>query len=532
MFIRGICSSSKYAFNSSYFFDINEKYYLYIKKYYGYMDVYKYNKELDIFSNVTEFYKFSHSYDNENEYKLINNELIILYGFQLYTFTINYNSLFDFYIQKVEDFEDNNINSEQFLFNNLVKLLNANKTYNLNFTADHLVKLDNKFLNAEITFIDKDDKKYYLNEKHRVIEHLKGDEIKVISNKNALIYFYKKISNYSEEGTIIFDRDKKGKNMKFKIENIKNQNINISLVRDFGFNGYYPLISLKYWDRVITKNNNTTTIYIENYYDKSDYEVYEKEGEKYIIYIFDSFDENNYPIFNYRNYEINEIEYFDNLLTQGNKYNFQVIKANSNGSIILNSNEINNIKYQFIMCKSKNIEFKVENSNGYFIKENYPYEKIIKENNSFLLNLNSYETLIHSFKSDNDFLFWYNTDGQSSSFYKNNYEILSIDEIDKNKLIIKFEDPYAGLNRFYIIIAKKDETNNIKSFSDICHIAELMSQNSKNIVIKSIYEDSFEIIRITTIDISKINPKDNDELVITIINENLFSNVMVEYLNQ
>ena len=68
------------------------------------MDVYKYNQELDIFSNFTEFFEYSHSYDNENEYKLINNELIILNGFQLYTFSINLNSLFDFYIQKVEDF--------------------------------------------------------------------------------------------------------------------------------------------------------------------------------------------------------------------------------------------------------------------------------------------------------------------------------------------------------------------------------------------------------------------------------------------
>ena len=36
MFFRGISSSSNYAFNITYFFDIKEKYYLYIKKYYGY----------------------------------------------------------------------------------------------------------------------------------------------------------------------------------------------------------------------------------------------------------------------------------------------------------------------------------------------------------------------------------------------------------------------------------------------------------------------------------------------------------------
>ena len=37
MFIRAISSSNNYIFNSTYFFDINEKYYLCIKKYYGYI---------------------------------------------------------------------------------------------------------------------------------------------------------------------------------------------------------------------------------------------------------------------------------------------------------------------------------------------------------------------------------------------------------------------------------------------------------------------------------------------------------------
>ena len=162
-FIRGINSHFNYTFNNTYFFDIKEKYYLILKKYYGFMDIYKYNQELDILTNFTKFFDLFRPIENENEYTLINNELMILNGFQLYTFTINYNSLFDFYIQKVEDFEDIQINSEIFEFYNLVKLLNANKSYHLNFTADHLVKLDNKFLDAEITFTDKENNIYYLN---------------------------------------------------------------------------------------------------------------------------------------------------------------------------------------------------------------------------------------------------------------------------------------------------------------------------------------------------------------------------------
>ena len=198
--------------------------------------------------------------------------------------------------------------------------------------------------------------------------------------------------------------------MKFNIENINNEDVNILIVKDFGFKGYYPLISSKYWDKVITKNNPKSTIYIENYYDKSDYEVYEEEGENYIIYIFDSFDENNYPIFNSQNYKIDNIEYTDNLLTPKNKYNFEVIDSNSKGSIILNINEKPYIKYQFIMCQSENIEFKIENSNGYFEFSTYPYEKTFTYEYSLTFDLNNYEILSHTFNSDKKFLFWYNTE--------------------------------------------------------------------------------------------------------------------------
>ena len=48
-----------------------------------------------------------------------------------------------------------------FKFNNLLKLLEENKLYYLNFTVDHIIKLDNKFLVAEITFTDNNGKTYF-----------------------------------------------------------------------------------------------------------------------------------------------------------------------------------------------------------------------------------------------------------------------------------------------------------------------------------------------------------------------------------
>ena len=34
---------------------MNESYYLYIKKYYGNIDIYRYNRELNIYTNATDF---------------------------------------------------------------------------------------------------------------------------------------------------------------------------------------------------------------------------------------------------------------------------------------------------------------------------------------------------------------------------------------------------------------------------------------------------------------------------------------------
>ena len=79
----------------------------------------------------------------------------------------------------MNDSEYININLGKSIFNNTVKILNDNKLYYLNFTLDHIIKLDNKFLNAEITFTDINGIKYILNKENKVLKHLKGDNITV-----------------------------------------------------------------------------------------------------------------------------------------------------------------------------------------------------------------------------------------------------------------------------------------------------------------------------------------------------------------
>jgi hypothetical protein len=233
MFMRTNFHSVDFTSNSSYLFDIEEKYYLYVKKYYGNTDIFQYGKELDILSDFTQFPEPISSYDNPHGYNSINNKLITFSGYNFFTFLMNYNSLFDFYIQKVDDLSLVEINSNMFKFNNLVKLFNPNKNYYLNFTVDHLIKLDNNFLDAEVKFTDSNGKTYILNKSNKIIKDLGGNNVSLISDKEVLIYFYKKIQNYSDSNVIVFDSKQKGKTIKFKITNIKNEgNLKILKILD------------------------------------------------------------------------------------------------------------------------------------------------------------------------------------------------------------------------------------------------------------------------------------------------------------
>ena len=134
----------------------------------------------------------------------------------------------------------------------------------------------------------------------KVIRDLKGEGIFVKSNKKALLYFYKKMDNITEKGMIEFNRTQIGKNMKFEITPQNDDFLRLFIVEDFGFKGYYPMLSKESRSEVnaFFLGNDFATIYVDNLYDKIEInEIYEEEGEKFFIYIFD-WEENNLPIFN------------------------------------------------------------------------------------------------------------------------------------------------------------------------------------------------------------------------------------------
>ena len=217
---------------------------------------------------------------------------------------------------------------------NLVKLLNPNKKYYLHFKVDHLIKLDNKFLDAEVIFIERNGTKYILNRNQKLIRDLKGYGIEVITDKLALIYFYKKMDIKTELGTIEFDKNQIGKIMKFNISTSKTSS-KVFVVQDFGFRGYYPMISSKNWNILEIYNTKENTIYIENLYDKLDCELYENEGEKFLIYIFNT----EYMLSD--EYTLTKPIYFDNLSTLKNNNNFALIQPNLNGSLTRSKSFLN-----------------------------------------------------------------------------------------------------------------------------------------------------------------------------------------------
>ena len=295
LFMRTTSNHIDFILNNTFIFGLEEKYYLYNKIYFGKTNFYKYKHELDIFPDINKYIKPFFLYDNITDYEIINNKLIIVSGFQLFSFYNSYDSLFDLYFQKVNDLEHIKINPKMFLFNNLVKLFNEKKIYYLDFDVDHLIKLDKDFLDAEVTFTDINGTKYVLNRYNKIIKDLKGEGIKVTTNKLALVYFYQKIVKSSEMGIIEFQKSQIGKNMKFDIIYDRYNIKPISIAKDFCFKGYYPMISN---ESLISINSNEKkiTIFVDNFYDKLDYELYEDEGEKYYIYIFNS-ENNNLPIF-------------------------------------------------------------------------------------------------------------------------------------------------------------------------------------------------------------------------------------------
>ena len=519
-FIRKTSNSDKTGFYSYYFFDIQDEYYIYTKKYFGTINLYKYKKDLDLTSKIYEFMNFISYYDDDI-YEIMNNKLFILSGTQFYNYYINDGAFYDFFIQKVNDNNciDIKINLNNYS-RNTVKLLNGNKYYNINGRLNHLIKLDNNFLDAEITFIKNNKTKYILNKNNKILD-LKDNDFIVISNKIAIIYFYEKIQNYNDYSIIEFDKLQKGKSMEINITNINDNEIKLAIAKDFGFKNSYPMIDINDLEIVTIFGKNTNTIYIENYYDLLELNIYELENEKYYIYIFEVLKDNKLILLNKNKVEISQPLYFESV-TKISKLNFNIIQ-NTNKTLILKSFKNISIDYQLINKYNYNIDInfklKIIDSNGNIIKNKEPRN----DSKNFLMKISQGQTIIHSFKSKNEFLLLYGFSEKNINYryiYKNNYRIIYLNINKLNIFSIGFIPISTLFTEYYIIISRKNDVNNLYTFSNPYYILKLIMNHSESdnnqICIKHIFHQ-YEDLIFEEIDINKIRYDENDEYIINII---------------
>ena len=531
-FIRKIYNEKNYEFFSYYFLDIKEKYYIYIKKYFGNFDLFKYKKELNLLSNISEYFRPISYYDKEL-YENVNNKLIIITGTQFFNYYINYGTFFDFFIQKVKDnnYIDINIEINKYT-KSTFRILNPKKNYYIKFELNHLIKLDNDFLDAEITIKNKYGIKYILNKKNTII-NLSGNGYTLESNKLALIYFYEKIENMDEIFAIEFNEyNTEIKSKQINIKNKKDENIKIALAKCFGYTGYYPIIDYNNLEIYEIPRKKTINIYLENYFDLLGANIYADDLEKYFIYLFEIKKDNKIDLFNTNNIEY-KISNENNIFTELNKFNFGIIPKGDINLVLKSSNINYKINYQFIKCSNNDIDFNLKNfgSDGNLMK-NEKYK--INSNSLVKKQFENEKILYHSFKSKNEFLFKYNficeNYKNNSVFFRNeNYGIKYVNiNIKKHSISVSFTPVYFSFSEYYIIITRKNELNNLYSFSNPCYIIQLINNPSNEICIKKVYHLNKKLI-VEEIDISNILPLDeNDEYIISIISNDLYQHTHLD----
>ena len=496
-------SNSFYDFFNFYFYNMKGNINVYIKVYYGNPQLYEYNPELVNTSDFSILYDLCpFSVDR----KSMLNKVVNLYGNQLFMGYLDYNSYLDVYFEK----ENNNILDTQSLLLNGAKYLKKDKEYTIDFSIDHLFKLEPGF-NAEVTIYDDNGKIIKLNDNNPTAE-IKGYNYKIKSNNDAMIYFYNKILDYLKQYKI--DSKQVGMNLEIK------SNEFIWFVIDFGFEGYYPIdiFSLNY-----NRLENGGTIFIENIYDKL--KVNLTKGENlYFYYATQS------------GKEIKEIKYVENLNHKNNDYNFNYIPKNSgNKTLIINNNnqDKKKIRYQINYCNSSE-PIKM------FYQDEISEEILIEFNNDTSIidyNVSQYSHRIR-FESKSDFVFSYSFyDKMDSNIndkkeWKEEREVLTnltIDEISKKYpddntsdiFLIKFKANYINSPvRYIIIIASNDENNTKENFDNPCYITKLVNEKTKGSKIIDIYDvgknDTLEI----EVDINDILGE-TDKYIINIISQEL-----------
>ena len=420
---------------------------------------------------------------------------------------MGHNSYFDVYIE-LENSKNITISSlMKNLFNCTTKYLKKNIEYSLDFYADHLVKLDPEF-NSKIKIYNDLGNNFIINSTNPTVE-IKGNNFKIKSDNDAIIYFYGKLMEVFKQIKI---NSEIGKNVEIKIKN------NTPFILDFGFKGYNPMdIS-----NILTSStfDEDRILFIENIYDKLKTKLVKGES-LYLHYI--GLEENIEISYNYTN--INNPK---------NEYTFFLISKNDeNSTLIINNKNMEKIKYHINYCQSYHNLTMFYQSSESFLEESFEFnseittiEQYTDDNKPFKLRFESNEDFVfsYSFIDDMDNLFNKEDEWISQRKELTNLKINEIKKLSKySKVIsIKFYPNYKeSSTRYIIVIAPKNEIYSKENLSNPCFITKLVTEKVEGIkIINSADIGENDLIYIEA-DISDIIKDGNNEFIVNIISQEL-----------
>ena len=469
---------------NAYLNGIDVKLNLYIRRLYGWTDLYECDPDGVNLKDLSKLTKPLSNMKCKNKKSLFN-RLFNLGGEKILSGYLAPDSYVDVYAEIDKDTDVIEINPMQIKYlyvDSTAKYLKKGKTYKLNFHASHLIKLE-PGINAKVT-ITNGRTTSIISSKYPTVE-IAGKNFTIKSdNDDAMVYFFGKLPTQLAGQMKI--ENKPGKYI--KISNVKD-----TIIIDFGFEGYLP--STYPIDFNVREDK---TIYLDNLYEKMKRPLVQDE----YLYIYYLTEKENKNI---------KIEYLDNnLKIKNNDFNIYSIPKNDNigqsgNTLIINAFDLRDIIYNINFCRNNtNITFLLtSNRDTIKIISNEKNETQITKDLDLFGGDNKLE-----FITNQPFVFsytFYDTIDKNIFIEKEEWLAerqkltdLTITEAKSknngdNKISITFKPNYKySTTRYIIIIAQKNENNTIENFKDLCFVADLLNQRPEGVKVDYIYEASEE----------------------------------------
>ena len=478
----------------------------YIKKFFGDTTLYECSNELNLYDLSILTTPFNNCEDKQS----IFNRLFTFKGTKILSGYLSSNSYMDIYLELNDDSRKIKISPIiNGTFNSASKYIKKGEIYTIDFTVDHMVKIE-ILDNIQVTIYN-DNSTIKLNSENPNAE-IKGNKYYVKTNINTMIYFYGRLFKLIKQ--VELDPNQNGKYL-----TINTNKEEISYAIDSGFKGYNPL-NIGLFSK--NKIRNDSTLYIENIYDRMK-NLLVKNENMYLYYINPEDDED---------VKI-EISYYDSLNNPNNDYTFTVIPGNSEEKSLIIYNAIKEkIHYQVNFCgEPHNVKML------YKSKSDEEYNELIftAEKTAYYEDIEESGTKIN-FKSDKEFIFSYSFDDKAEEKFKN-YEpwynerkeltdLKIIQVIDKysddNILSITFKPNYKNSNTKYIIvIVTGNKRYTVENLSNPCFIAKLVNIREDGVKIENVFDPGLNDTITVYVDINDILDKENNNYVVGIISQEL-----------